>query len=93
MSPISAFAIFYIIWWVTLFTVLPFGVRSQAEDGEAVLGTERGAPVQPRLLRKLAMTTAISVVIFAAFWYLTITLGFSVDDLPRIVPDFPATRS
>ena len=93
MSPISAFAVFFIIWWVTLFTILPIGVRSQAEEGEAILGTERGAPVHPRLLMKMALTTAISAIVFAVFWYVTITLGLSVDDLPRIVPEFGPARN
>jgi predicted secreted protein len=30
----TAFAIYFVLWWVVLFAVLPFGVRSQAEDGE-----------------------------------------------------------
>ena len=93
MSLISAFAVFFIIWWLTLFTILPIGVRSQVEEGETVLGTERGAPVRPRLFLKMGITTLVSAVIFAAFWYLTITLGLSVDDLPRIVPEFGPART
>ena len=33
MSIFTALAIYFIIWWVVLFTVLPFGIRSQAEHG------------------------------------------------------------
>ena len=25
-------AIFFVIWWLTLFVVLPFGLRSQADE-------------------------------------------------------------
>ena len=59
MSLISAFAIFFIIWWIVLFTTLPIGVRSQAEEEDVTLGTEHGAPARPALLRKMALTTAI----------------------------------
>lgn len=88
MSFLSAFAIYFIIWWVTLFAVLPVGVRSQVEDGDVVPGTEGGAPVRPNLGYKALLTTAIATVIFAIFYYLTIVLDLDVNDLPRIVPDF-----
>jgi predicted secreted protein len=58
-------ALFITIWWTVLFAVLPFGVRSQHEDGAVVSGTDPGAPVRPRLLVKALWTTLISVVIFA----------------------------
>ncbi|MEQ8544350.1 MAG: DUF1467 family protein [Roseitalea porphyridii] len=88
MGWLSAFAIFFIIWWVVLFAVLPFGVRSQAEDGSVEPGTEAGAPVAPRLGFKVALTTAIAIGVFSIFYVLTVTMGLSVDDIPSIVPDF-----
>jgi len=64
-----AIAIFYTIWWVVLFAVLPFGVRSHLETGaERPPGTDAGAPVAPRLGVKLMATTAITAVIFAAVY-------------------------
>lgn len=62
----SALAIYFVLWWVVLFAVLPFGVRSQIEDGESVAGTDPGAPTLPRMARKLIWTTLVSAVIFAA---------------------------
>lgn len=88
MSVLSAFAIFFIIWWTVLFTTLPIGVRSQKEEGERIMGTDTGAPVNARLPFKMLLTTLISCVIFGIFYYVAIVLGLSVDDLPRIVPDF-----
>ena len=41
----TAFAIYFVLWWVVLFVTLPFGVRSQHEDGEGAPGTDPGAPV------------------------------------------------
>ena len=60
------FAIYFVIWWITLFLTLPFGVRSQHEDGEMAAGTDPGAPVIPRLGRKLLLTTVVAALIFAA---------------------------
>jgi predicted secreted protein len=65
-----AIAIFFTIWWVLLFAVLPFGVRSQHETAEIVPGSDPGAPVAPRLLAKGLWTTAFSLVAFAALMWL-----------------------
>ena len=64
----TAVAIFFLIWWVVLFAVLPWGIRSQHEGGEIVPGTDPGAPAVPKLGRKLIWTTLVSVVVFAAFY-------------------------
>jgi predicted secreted protein len=61
----TTFAIYFVLWWIVLFLTLPFGVRSQNEDGEGAPGTDPGAPVMARMGRKLIWTTVISAVIFA----------------------------
>ena len=60
----TAFAIYFVLWWVTLFLTLPFGVRSQHEDGGGAPGTDPGAPIASQMGRKLIWTTLISAVIF-----------------------------
>jgi predicted secreted protein len=64
MSTTTAIAIYFLIWWVTLFAVLPWGVRSQEEQGEFAAGTDPGAPVAARLLWKLVWTTLVASVVF-----------------------------
>jgi predicted secreted protein len=65
----TAFAIYFVMWWIVLFLTLPFGVRSQHEDGESVAGTDPGAPIASQMGRKLIWTTIISAFIFAlAMW-------------------------
>jgi predicted secreted protein len=61
----TGFAIYFVMWWIVLFVTLPFGVRSQQEDGGVVPGSDPGAPVATQMGRKLIWTTAISAVIFA----------------------------
>jgi predicted secreted protein len=61
----TMFAIYFVLWWVVLFLTLPFGVRSQHEDGEGAPGTDPGAPVMPLMARKLLWTTLVSAVLFA----------------------------
>jgi predicted secreted protein len=61
----TGFAIYFVLWWVVLFLTLPFGVRSQHEDGAGSPGTDPGAPVVARMGRKLIWTTLLSAVIYA----------------------------
>jgi len=61
----TGFAIYFVLWWIVLFLTLPFGVRSQHEDGEGVAGTDPGAPVATQMGRKLTWTTIISAIVFA----------------------------
>lgn len=58
-------AVYFVVWWIVLFAVLPWGVRSQEESGEVVPGSDPGAPRLPRLLLKLLWTTLISVAVCA----------------------------
>ena len=64
MNPFSAFVVFLIIWWLVLFSVLPIGVRGQAEEGEVVKGSEPGAPVKANMWWKVKVTTAIAIVLW-----------------------------
>ncbi len=68
MTTPMAIAIFFTIWWIVLFAILPWGVRSQEEDGAVVAGTDPGAPVAPRLLIKAIATTIVATIIFAGLW-------------------------
>jgi predicted secreted protein len=57
----TGIAIYFTIWWVVIFAVLPWGVRppEHVEKGHA-----SGAPANPQLGRKALITTAISAVIW-----------------------------
>lgn len=66
-----AVAVYLTIWFTLLFAVLPIGIRSQAENGEVVPGTEPGAPIAPRLLLKAVLTTVVSAF---AFYLLVVVL-------------------
>ncbi len=85
---ISWFAIFFVVWWLVLFAVLPIGMRTQEEAEEVILGTAESAPAVLRLVRTAIITTIVAAVIVGAFWGLTAGLGYGFDDLPRFAPDF-----
>ena len=79
----TALAIFFLIWWVVLFAVLPWGIRSQPEGGEIVPGTDPGAPAIPNLRRKLLWTTLVSAAIFAACYMVYVDRLVSLEGLVR----------
>lgn len=70
MSFLSGFAVYFIIWWLTLFTTLPFGVKQQ-EDVQP--GNDPGAPAQPMIVRKLIATSIISGVIFCFIYWAVVS--------------------
>ena len=84
MTISSALAIYFILWWVVLFAVLPFGVRSQAEHGDIVPGSDPGAPALPRLGIKVIWTTAIAGLLFAAFYAVYAARLVSIEDLATL---------
>jgi predicted secreted protein len=61
-------AVYFIIWWTVLFVTLPFGVKSQHEDGNIAEGTDPGAPQKPHLLKKAIVTTLLTSVVYAGFY-------------------------
>jgi predicted secreted protein len=91
MSAISALAVYFIIWWLCLFVVLPWGVRNPHESGETVApGHDAGAPVNPMLWRKVAVTTVLASLIFAGVYGLITQDWIGFEDIP-IVRDMPGT--
>ena len=82
MTIIAGVAIYFIIWWVVLFTVLPIGVRPQSDQGDVVPGSAPSAPVSVRLGRKVLWTTLIALVVFAAFVIIYETGVIGLDDVP-----------
>lgn len=66
MGWFTGLAVYVVIWWLVLFTVLPFGIKPAAEDD---IGAGAGAPANPRLFLRIAVTTVIAAVIWAGFYY------------------------
>ena len=69
MTVSMGIAIYFTMWWVVLFAILPFGVRSQREDGSYFQGTDPGAPVAPQIWVKALWTTVVTTVLFVIFMY------------------------
>ncbi len=67
MSWTSLVATYAIVWWLVLFTTLPFGIRTPDTAEE---GMEPGAPEKPRMWIKVAVTTVATTLITGVVWAL-----------------------
>ena len=84
MTLTTGLAIYFIIWWLALFVVLPWGIRSQEESGDIAPGSDPGAPAVPRLLAKLVWTTLVAAVVFATFYVIYVNKWVLLDDLATL---------
>lgn len=72
MSWVTGFFVYGVIWWLVLFTVLPWGVR-QPNAAETAPGQMAGAPHKPRMWLKVAITSVIAAVLWVGAYYLITT--------------------
>ena len=66
----NALFIYVLIWWTTLFIVLPLGVSRNSDPDK---GHDVGAPVDAQMKRKLVINTLLSGAILAIIWILVET--------------------
>ncbi len=91
----SILAIYFLIWVMTAFVMLPFGVRTAEETGtKKVPGQAESAPVNFRPGRLVIRATAIAAVLTTAF-VLNYEYGWitasDLDILPEPEPKLGAT--
>ena len=66
MTVFTGIVAYLIIWWLVLFTVLPWGVqRNQAPQ----TGEDHGAPLRARMWLKVGITTLIAFVVWGALFF------------------------
>jgi predicted secreted protein len=75
----SALAIYFVMWWIVLFAVLPFGVRTVDAPDQ---GHDAGAPVAPHLLKKALVTTLITSALYALLYWLISSGLLNLDTFP-----------
>ena len=52
----------FVIWWLVLFAILPFGLETQDEEDDVTLGTVSSAPRGPHMLRAMLWTTLVTAI-------------------------------
>ncbi len=81
MGITSGLVLFAVIWFMTLFVVLPLRLKTQGDVGEITPGTMAGSPAELNLKRKFAIVTAIAVVLWAIIATIILTEMVTVCDL------------
>jgi predicted secreted protein len=84
MTWLSGIIVFVIIWWLVLFMVLPFGVRTPEEANMKLEpGHAPSAPISPRIGLKFALTTAVTVVLWGVYYVVAVNDLLSFRELMR----------
>jgi len=78
---LPSLAIYFVIWWLCLFVVLPFGANSQHETGDVTPGTDASAPVRLYVLRRIVATSALAAIIFGCVYLYFGVYGKTLEDL------------
>lgn len=69
MQPVSIAAVYFLFWFLALFLVLPFGVRTDEEAGvERAPGHADSAPHRFSFARVALRATIVSAVLFGLFY-------------------------
>ena len=85
IGPITMFAIYIVVWWVVLFTVLPLGTSSETHEPPTD-GSQWGAPKTPNLKRKFITTTWVSLLLWMFVMWLVFIGWMPLPDLAPPVP-------
>lgn len=89
MNTFAIFAIYFLFWVMSVFFVLPLGIRTPDETGEEmVAGQANSAPTGYRPLRVVLRATVLSLVLFGLFYANYVNGWITVDDinLGRLYP-------
>ncbi len=67
MTLVSGIVVFQVIWWVIFFAVLPFGVKVPLTSDK---GFATSAPENPQLIKKVIITTFITLILWGISYYI-----------------------
>ncbi|MBR3371509.1 MAG: DUF1467 family protein [Rhodobacteraceae bacterium] len=84
MSIMSAIALYGVIWFMTMFLVLPFRMKTQGEAGQVVPGTPSSAPDDAQMLRKVKIVTAIATGAFVVISAVILSEIITFDMIERV---------
>ena len=65
MGITSAIVLFAVIWFLTLFIVLPLKLKTQGDLGKVDHGTHAGSPENPQMKMRFLVTTVIAIIVWA----------------------------
>ena len=81
MTIVQGLVLYAVVWFMTVFVVLPIGLRTQQDEGEVTHGTQAGAPANYRVGRMFLVVTVVATAIFTVLAIAIIFSGLGVRDL------------
>ena len=81
MAITSALVLYAVTWFMTMFVMLPIGLRTQGNDDEVVPGTHAGAPNNYNPRRKALVVTGVATVIWGVLVFIILQGWFSWRDI------------
>ncbi|WP_209426506.1 DUF1467 family protein [Pararhodobacter sp. SW119] len=89
MTVFSGFVLYAVLWFLTLFLVLPLRLTTQGDAGSVVPGTPSSAPQDAQMRKRLTITTIASFVIWAIVAAIILSGLVGIDDIDFL---YRATR-
>lgn len=77
MGWVTGIAIYVVVWWIVVFAVLPWGVRT-VDASDIAKGHAAGAPQKPGVLRKMAVTSVVAAIVWLGIFLLVEYSGISL---------------
>ena len=77
MGLVTGIAVYFVVWWITLFMVLPFGIEREINVKK---GNDPGAPVKHRVLIKFAINTVLASIIWLIIFLIDVFEIIKLDE-------------
>lgn len=81
MTIASSLVLYAVVWFMTLFVVLPLRLRTQGDEGQVEEGTHASAPANFRPGRTALWVTGVGTVIWAVLAAIIWSGVITIDDL------------
>ena len=65
LTTTGALSLYFVAWWIMLFSVLSVGASERVGDADLKLGADAGAPANPMLREKAILATLVADVALA----------------------------
>lgn len=86
MTIFNGLVLYAVLWFITLFVVLPLRLTTQSDTGQVVPGTHGSAPSDPQMRKRMGITTAISAVLWVIIAGIIISGIIAVEDMDFYLP-------
>ena len=76
MGVTGGIILFLLIWWVIFFISLPINIKNNQSKITNIEGEDPGAPNNPQIFLKFAITTFISLMVWGIIYWILNDDGF-----------------